>query len=187
MMDQMVDCLNTQPHVTFMEVKADIFKDYETLFSSFYNQFPPRTIQKNHIFWVDSTNSTTMMMKTSHDAQSMITTISKENKFSHDNRLRQLKAVSLSAITCPGIKPIKQVELYKKWQLFIPHQFHYQICPRPTDEGLKVVRNEKNQSQGIGQQGRRGEAETRRVAASPSQGFLVWCKLLTPTFPFFFF
>jgi hypothetical protein len=60
-----------------------------------------------------------------------------------DNRLRKSKAASLSAITCPGIKPIKQVELYKKWQLFIPHQFHYQICLRPTDEGLEVVRNEK--------------------------------------------
>ncbi len=71
-MEQMVDCLNTQPHVTFVEVKADIFKDYGTLFSSFYNQFPPGSIQKNHIFWVDSTNSTTMMMKISHDVQSTV-------------------------------------------------------------------------------------------------------------------
>jgi hypothetical protein len=144
-MEQMVDCLNTQPHVTFVEVKADIFKDYGTLFSSFYNQFPPGTIQKNHIFWVDSTNSTTMMMKISHDAQSTVRhNFKKNNNVSNDNRFRQLMAASLSAVTRPGIKPIKQVELYKKWRPFVPHQFRDQICPRPTDEVLEAVRNEKN-------------------------------------------
>ncbi len=53
-------------------------------------------------------------------------------------------ATSLSAVTRPGIKPIKQVELYKKWWPFVPHQSCDQICPRPTDEVLEEVRNEKN-------------------------------------------
>jgi hypothetical protein len=143
-MTQMVECLNSQPNVTFIEVKSDIFKDYGALFGRFYKQFSPGTIQKNHIFWVDSTNATMMFMKASYDSPSTYNyDFNNDKRQLHVNRFMHLQAASLAVLPCPGIKPIKQVELYKKWQPFVPSMFHDEICPRPSDEVLEAVRNEK--------------------------------------------
>jgi hypothetical protein len=43
----------------------------------------------------------------------------------------------------PGIKPIKQVELWKKWGKFIPHHECQELCPKPSDEMIQFVASER--------------------------------------------
>ena len=45
----------------------------------------------------------------------------------------------------PGIKPIKQAELFKKWRQFVPVQFQNEICPNPGTELLNAVAKEKSE------------------------------------------
>lgn len=143
-MGQMVECLNRQPNVNFVEVKSDIFMDYGTLLGTFYKQFPPACIQKNHIFWVESANTTTMHMKRYSEDDDPFSYCFINNNTLHNNRFSSLKDFEHQTLPRPGIKPIKQVKLYKKWRPFVPEPFKDEICPRPPDEILIQVGDERN-------------------------------------------
>ena len=70
MMEQLLNKLNEQPHITAFEVKADNFLDYSVMPDIFYKPFDSRTVQKNHMFWVNSSEPTTMYFmefRDSHD------------------------------------------------------------------------------------------------------------------------
>jgi hypothetical protein len=47
------------------------------------------------------------------------------------------------ALEPPGLKEIKQVELYQKWRKFVPDEFQDEICPKPSDEVLNKIKEEK--------------------------------------------
>lgn len=49
----------------------------------------------------------------------------------------------LKVLTPPGLRPIKQVELYSKWAPIMPKWAADITCPKPSDEVMKSVRAEK--------------------------------------------
>jgi hypothetical protein len=53
----------------------------------------------------------------------------------------------------PGLREIKQVELYTKWWKFVPLQWRDEICPKPSDETLSRVKTGKaaKAKKGMGQ------------------------------------
>jgi hypothetical protein len=64
------------------------------------------------------------------------------------DRLRKLKedfTCNMSMLTAPGMKPIKQVELWKIWGQFIPEDERHHLCSRPSDDIIRKVANEKKQ------------------------------------------
>ena len=54
-------------------------------------------------------------------------------------RKQKLETMSLDTISPPGMKPIKQVEMYKKWRKFVPKKYREEVCPRLTDKVLGIV------------------------------------------------
>ena len=50
-------------------------------------------------------------------------------------------------LTPPGLKPIKQVELYTKWRPVVPEEFRDHICPKPPDHVLELVKKQKAEKQ----------------------------------------
>lgn len=51
----------------------------------------------------------------------------------------------LNVLKSPGIRPIKQVELYTKWRTLIPDvNDREETCPRPSDEIIESVKKQKN-------------------------------------------
>jgi hypothetical protein len=56
-----------------------------------------------------------------------------------------MKQYQLQPLTPPGLKEIKQVELWTKWRKFIPHQFQDEICPKPDVGVLQRIKSEKNE------------------------------------------
>ena len=58
-------------------------------------------------------------------------------------RTRILKYGKVEVIKAPGLKPIKQVELYQKWRPLVPEEFADKICPKPPDSILETVKNER--------------------------------------------
>ena len=122
MMEQLLNTLNEQPCVTVFEVKADNFLDYGVMLDTFYKPFDSGTVQKNHMFWVNSSGLTTMYsmeFRDSHDINS---------KDFHKGRIdmqctNNLYMHRLEAIQAPGLKEIKMVELYTKWHPFVPDPY----------------------------------------------------------------
>jgi hypothetical protein len=79
-----------------------------------------------------------MTMKSSHADDETYNYQFGNNYVPRNNRFSILQTIVAPVLPSPGIKPIKQVELYKKWRPFIPSQFCDEICPRPSDESLQV-------------------------------------------------
>jgi len=67
-------------------------------------------------------------------------------------RIQDMVDYQLKQLIPPGIKPIKQVELWKKWRKFVPRQYWIDICPEPSDEVKAKVKadfnNRRNRSNG---------------------------------------
>ena len=51
-----------------------------------------------------------------------------------DDRDALVKAFKLTTATAPGIKEIKQVELYTKYRPLLPKEEGKALCPHPGDE-----------------------------------------------------
>ena len=155
-MGQMVELMNEGSNVTFKEVTAEDFFDYGEMLDRFYKKFPGGAIQRNHVFWVDSLNPTKIYTKVS-DGKDIETIEMKTSKVVRDNdRERQLTRYVLQPIAAPGLKEIKQVELYSKFRKFVPHQFRDEICPQDLPSrylrilGKQGVRKQKKDPKGRG-------------------------------------
>jgi hypothetical protein len=46
-------------------------------------------------------------------------------------------------LKAPGMKPIKQVGLWKKWVQFIPEDEHQELYPKPPDDIIKAMAKDK--------------------------------------------
>lgn len=141
----MVQTLNMQQHVTFTEVRSDVFFDYGELLDHFYKAFPGGSIQSNHVFWSDVSNPTVLYTKETDEAPIITLPFLNNKHVQQQNRLNELKGFVLKSIPAPGIKPIKQVELYTKWRKFVPDSFQDEICPKPSTDIINQVTSDKRQ------------------------------------------
>jgi hypothetical protein len=112
--------------------------EYASVLDKFYKSFNPGMIQQHHAFRVESTTCSTAFMEVYHDVQDIISQQLINNK--GNSRYNDLLIADAPLLPWPGIKPIKYVELYKKWRPFVPHQFREEICPRPSDEVIASVK-----------------------------------------------
>ena len=61
------------------------------------------------------------------------------------DRVEDLSILSgIEEVPYPGLKPIKQIEMYKKWRDIVPIEYWEEICPKPSDELLKTHNEELN-------------------------------------------
>ena len=64
-------------------------------------------------------------------------------------RKRILRYSKPKNITPPGLKAIKQVELYKKWGPVVPEEYRDEICPKPSDYILELVKKGRSQKNAL--------------------------------------
>ncbi len=85
--------------------------------------------------------------------------------FCHDKFVRRENRVQeLKQFAPPGMKEIKQVELYPKLRKFVPAEFADEICPKPPDEILENVHRERSA------QNRERNAKKRTKAIAVGEG-----------------
>ncbi len=94
-------------------------------------------------FWVEAAHLTTVYTRESWlDVTATIEF--KSNIFLQDaDRIEQLNNFTLQRLQPPGLRDIKQVELYSEWRKFVPAKFADDICPKPSDEVLARVAQTK--------------------------------------------
>jgi len=141
--------LNEIDNVTYKQVTSAVFFDYLKLLDKFYKKFPSGYMKKNHWFWVDCCSPTIMNTQSHHnDEDGEKTTF--DHKIRIQDRLNNMKMANNNnkqLLKPPGMKPIKQVELWKKWGPFIPEDERNELCPKPPNDVIKAVAQEKASKQ----------------------------------------
>jgi hypothetical protein len=120
-----------------------MFKDYGALLDKFYGSFKAGTIQKNHIFKLEHNDEKLNIQCAVHDGAPFVNQpMIKRGQVLGKDRNAAIDAFVAAALKPPGMRPTKQVELYKKFRPFVPRQFWDETCPKPSDEVLMQVKDE---------------------------------------------
>jgi hypothetical protein len=93
---------------------------------------------------VEDSDATKIYTKRSDEA--VVEEINIEAPLHNRDRFRSLQGYRLTQIPAPGLREIKQVEMYSKFRKFVPVEFRDEICPRPSQqvlENIKKARSEK--------------------------------------------
>jgi hypothetical protein len=141
---QAVEAFGKQENITMIDATEGMFKNYGALLDKYYNNFKTRTIQKNHFFRVTNGDPSLNIQCSTHDgAEFMMQPMLKRGLALSDKRFEEIQKFVLQTLKPPGLRPIKQVELYKKSRTYVPRQYWDETFPKPSDEVLESVRKEK--------------------------------------------
>lgn len=143
-LQKLTSLLNELENVTYHHVTSEIFFDYNSFLDLFYKKFKPGTVKSNHLFWVEGGDGATMYSTTYYNEPD-VESLRCNFLLNMDNREALLKEAMNNkiALPAPGLKPIKQVELWKKWGPFIPEDEREELCPKPPDDIIKEVASER--------------------------------------------
>jgi hypothetical protein len=61
------------------------------------------------------------------------------------NGQQELSRYILKQVAAPGLKEIKQVELYSQFQKFAPVKFWDEICLRPSEQVLQNIKKARSE------------------------------------------
>ncbi len=70
-----------------------------------------------------------------------------------------LSSCTLERLNAPGIREIKQVELWKNWSQFAPYPHKEVICPKPQQDVTDRKKREKSAKQKAATKKRKAEAK----------------------------
>jgi hypothetical protein len=140
---QALETLNTKENVRIVDDQEAMFKDFGALLNKFYGSIKAGTVQKNHIFKVEHTDEKLNMQCAVHDGALFVNQpMLKRGQVLGKDHTAAIDAFVVAALKPPGLRPIKQVELYKKFHTFFPRRFWDDTCPKPSDEVLMQVNDE---------------------------------------------
>jgi hypothetical protein len=158
---QAIETLNIKDNVRMIDAQESMFKDYGAMLGSFYGNFKSATIQKNHIFRVEDTDKTLSMQCALHsDAPFIPQPMLKLGHVLGPSRTAETEAYIIETLTPPGLRPIKQVELLKKFRPFVPRQYWDELFPCPSDEVIAQVKDDTAQK-------RKHKVAKKAVTATP--------------------
>jgi hypothetical protein len=140
---QLKERLVVEGQVRIVEATPATFRGWDNALKTFYTKFASGTIFKNHIFACNLSAPTTLSIKEWRDAETDVKRNFSKRGTNGADRAELMKLYQLEQLTAPGLREIKQVELWTKWRKFIPHEYQAEICPEPDFEIVQRIKNEK--------------------------------------------
>jgi hypothetical protein len=136
--------LGKQDNVTMIDAAEGMFKNYGALLDKYYNNFKTGTIRQNHVFCMSNQDPDLNMKCATHDGAKFVLQpmLKRGAKFSDDHR-KEIQDYVLETLKPPGLRPIKQVELYTNFRPYVPRKYWAETCPKPTDEVIDSVHKER--------------------------------------------
>jgi hypothetical protein len=127
-----------------IDATEEMFNKYGALLDKYYNNFKTGTIRQNHVFCMNNQDPDLNMKCATHDGSKFVSQpmLKRGSKLS-DERRKDIQDYVLETLKPPGLRPIKKVELYKKFWLYVPRKYWAKTCPQPTDEVIDSVRRER--------------------------------------------
>ena len=143
----MVSVLNYSPKVHVIRAHSELHYDWDAYLDRLYKRPAAGTVNKNHIFRADVNQPGQLRTESIKGFDMKVQNLSKikitSTGATKAGRTRILKYGKVEVIEPPGLKPIKQVELYKNWRPLVPDEYKDAICPKPSDAILEVVKKER--------------------------------------------
>ena len=140
--EEFMEKIGENQHVSAYPVTAADMKDYNKFFDVLYGDFKAAKTLKWQVFSACNSNlkPTLMTLATSTlpDAETLMLELMKKKK---DREKHFNDEVRL--LPKPGLRPIKQVELFEKFRPLVPEHLQDAICPKPTAEVMAMVRADK--------------------------------------------
>jgi hypothetical protein len=157
----LADMLRSE-NVEVLPVEEGDWENWDAYLDRFYMRFQSGTVQRNHIFSVSAqeTGETVMSLREADGAESTVRKF-KRGKATLEERRPALKETTRDNIPFPGVKEIKQVELFTKWREYVPIDYKDEMCPEVAIGVIKQQRREKKE---------RLAKRQRRVAANTIEG-----------------
>ena len=157
--DQLHATLDMNQYVDVFQVRPNHFHDHLKWQDKFYKT-PATGIFKTHVFTICSANysipahknetvTSTLLLKQDTNESIIIVDNLLPSKKSRkalrlDPKVRALEIAkmeeNLEELVPTPLKPIKQVELWKKWAPLIPKEFRADTCPKPSDEVINSIK-----------------------------------------------
>ena len=123
------------------------FYDFDSLLDKFYKRPAPGTVNRTHIFSMYKNKPGVIELQDSAESKISTQNLKKGNWSDHE-RLRMMKLAleRIRPMKPPGLRPIKILELAKKWRPLVPEEYRDDFCPIPDKNVIKSVNdtNEKN-------------------------------------------
>jgi hypothetical protein len=132
-------------NVEVLPVEEDDWNNWDAYLDTFYMRFQSGTVQCNHIFSVAKETGETVMSLCEADGEEIKTRKFKQGKATLEDRRPAMKETTRGKIPFPGIKEIKQVELFTKWREYGPQDYKDNMCPKVEMEIIKQQRLEKRE------------------------------------------
>jgi hypothetical protein len=140
---EVIQNLDTKENVRIIDAQETIFMDYGSMIDTFYDKFKWNTIQRNHSFKVEHTDTTLSMQCSTHDgAPLFLQRIVKQGQVLVQERTTTMSALLLEQSKPPGLRPVKEVEMFKKFHPCVPRKYWENTCSEPSEKVLTQVKNE---------------------------------------------
>ncbi len=157
--DQLHKTLDTNQYVDVFKMQPCHFHDHCKWQDSMYKAPAQGEFKRTHVFTICSPRhniqgnnrqvSTTTLLKQDHNAATIrydnLMPSGRSQKAKQRNPEERALLISkmeenLEQLTPTALKPIKQVELWKKWGPLIPEEFRADTCPKPSDEIIESIK-----------------------------------------------
>eukprot|EP00977_Amphora_coffeiformis_P029354 scaffold40233_cov191-Amphora_coffeaeformis.AAC.1 len=122
---QLLQVLNTSADVTAVGVDHTHFYDWDAFEDTIYRKIKSGTVTRTHLFEFDASRPGVLVTKDTVLADSFGSEQNLVKKMVKETRAACMENYKsfLKVLKPPGIKPIKQYELWHKWRPFVPEQF----------------------------------------------------------------
>jgi hypothetical protein len=143
--EQLMDCLDACDYVNAVRIDdpEETFKDFDKFEEQIYNV--SQGVQVKHLFSSDESNIGCIVSRKSVLPQDEpFHENLKKNAATRVSLIQNFEA-NLTPLPVPGLKRIKQVELYKKWRPIVPPAYqHDVIYKHPGDDVIASINKEKS-------------------------------------------
>ena len=132
---QVYDNLNSNEHVEAVHVDSSVFYDFDGRLNPYYKALTAGSVNRSHIFKFQHNKPGVLELQDNTSAPIRSQDM-KKGSWNIEERKRLLREVltSLNPITPPGVKAIKQLELWKKWRPLVPEEYQDDICHKPLED-----------------------------------------------------
>ena len=143
-MSQLINVLNISSQVTALLCSSTDFFNWDTFFDKVYKRPAGGTVSKNHTFTgqLESLGILVTEDVCGIDRAEQNLNRLKKNSTGQERggRTRTVGNCTLNLEKRPGLREIKQVELYETWGPLLPAEFRNNICAKPSDAVIATVK-----------------------------------------------
>jgi len=138
--DALLPILNKSDDVIAIAVVPANFHDWNGMLKKLYSDFP--AVLKYHLFQSEDIKEISMQVGPDSPADTANLRFPKGE--SVEDRAYRLENLSATPLNPPGLKEIKQVELWTKFRRFLKRENQDLTCPYPGDEVMDRIRKQRN-------------------------------------------